>query len=302
MILSFILLQAIIFQFYGQTAKYLQEKGLSGLGVLYYSRYVIYPATTLLLFTWSQESFGYLLSHHHILYTFIGFVTLNSLFQYVYFVSRNMTRSLSFVGAVLNAIGLPLVVVASVFINHDIPSIYEVLGIALLIMAVFLKPSSSKKSVHVPQLNYSILIIIGISLVYLCLQSFKDPLYREFMMNMPDMWFAVALYLFCSSFIINTFFLFKKMSKVDMIKEGGAKMKLLAYGIPILLFLGSLPEAYSFANAPVYTIIAVGMVNFVITLFFDIYFRRVLWNFQTFLFSILVIGGVMLNILGSSLL
>lgn len=298
MVLLLILLQAIIFQFFGQIAKYLQEKGVSGLGVLYYSRYVIYPSAFALFYFWDQESVAYLFSQWHILGVFIGFLISSSLFQYLYFVSRHMVRSLSFVSAVLNAIGLPLLLFAGVLINHDIPTIYEIIGIIALAVAVFLKPSSEKKYDQISQFRYAIPVIIGISVFYLILQVIKDPLYREFMLHMPDIWFSVSLYLFCSALILNILFFFKKVSEGDVLIGQSPSLKKFAYAIPALLFIGSFPEAYSFANAPVYTIVAISMINFMMSLISDVYNKRVRFNSQTVVFALLVMSGVGLNIFG----
>lgn len=297
MIIFFLFTQAFIFQVYSQIAKSLQEKGLTGLSVLYYSKFTIYPSLVLLMFFWDKNSFQYLMSNKHILLVFIGFLISSSIFQYIYFVSRHMVKALSFVSVVLNAVGLPAIVITSFLINKDIPSVYEIFGILFLILALILKPSNGKTK-NVSQLRYSVITIVAISVVYLVLQTIKDPLYREFMMNIPNTIFAVALYLTCSSIIINIFFLFKKKPSEIKIIDGDNKTRFYAYLIPTLLFIGSIPEAYSFANVPAFTVVAVSMVNMIMSLTSDLKNKRIIFSTRTAIFIVFVLVGISLNIFG----
>lgn len=297
MIIFFLFTQAFIFQIYSQIAKSLQEKGLTGLSVLYYSKLTIYPSLILLMLSWDKHSFEYLMSNKHILFVFVGFLISSSIFQYVYFVSRHMVKALSFVSVVLNAIGLPAIVITSFLINKDVPSVYEIFGIFFLILALILKPSNGKTK-NVSQLRYSVITIVAISIIYLLLQTIKDPLYREFMMNIPNTLFAVALYLTCSSIIINVFFFFKKKPSDIKLIDVDNKTRLYTYLIPTLLFVGSIPEAYSFANVPAFTVVAVSMVNMIMSLTSDIKNKRIIFNLRTALFIVFVLGGVSLNIFG----
>lgn len=297
MIIFFLFTQAFIFQVYSQIAKSLQEKGLTGLSVLYYSKFTIYPSVIFLLLFWDKHSFQYLISNKHILLVFIGFLISSSIFQYVYFVSRHMVKALSFVSVVLNAVGLPAIVITSYLINKDIPSIYEIFGILFLILALTLKPSNGKTK-NVSQLRYSVITIIAISIIYLVLQTIKDPLYREFMMNTPNTLFAVALYLTCSAIIINIFFLFKKKQNEIKLIDVDNKTRIYIYLIPTLLFIGSIPEAYSFANVPAFTVVAVSMVNMIMSLISDLKNKRIIFNLRTSLFIVFVLAGVSLNVFG----
>lgn len=297
MIIFFLFAQAFIFQIYSQVAKSLQEKGLTGLSVLYYSKFTIYPSLLFLILFWDNNSFEYLMSNKHISLVFIGFLISSSIFQYVYFVSRHMVKALSFVSVVLNAVGLPAIVITSYLINKDVPSVYEIFGILFLILALILKPSNGKTK-NTSQLRYSILTIVAISIIYLVLQTIKDPLYREFMMHVPNTLFAVALYLTCSSIIINIFFLFKKKPSEAQIINVDSKTRFYIYLIPTLLFVGSIPEAYSFANVPAFTVVAVSMVNMIMSLASDLKNKRIIFSTRTVVFIVFVLAGVSLNIFG----
>lgn len=272
-------------------------KGLTGLSILYYSKFIIYPSLLLLILVWDKNSFDYLINNRHILFVFIGFLIASSIFQYVYLVSRHMVKALSFVSVVLNTVGLPAIVITSFLINRDIPSIYEIFGILFLVLALILKPSNGKTK-NVSQLRYSVITIVVISVIYLVLQTIKDPLYREFMMNIPNTLFAIALYLTCLSVIINIFFIFKKKPNEIKVIDTDKKTKIYIYLIPTLLFAGSIPEAYSFANVPAFTVVAISMVNMIMSLASDIKNKRIIFNTRTAMFILFVLVGVFLNVFG----
>ena len=298
MILFAVLLQTVIFQFYSQAVKRLREKGVSSLQILAYQRHAIYPSTVALVYFWNWDSFHYLLAHPHTVLVFLGFLISASIFGYMYFVSRHMTHSLTFVSAFLNAVGLPLLLVGGVLINHDTPTVYGIIGIILLVVATFLKPAKHDKEQTKGQFLYTVPVIIFISLCYLILQAIKDPLYRAFLMGTPNVWFGVTLYMVCLLLIINIFFLFKKLPAEQKLIEHTGQIEWNIIAIPTLWFLGSLPEGYSFANLPVYTLVAISMIGFLMSFTSDLYHHRIKLNAQTTLFALLVISGVVLNVIG----
>ena len=106
----------------------------------------------------------------------------------------------------------------------------------------------------------------------------------------------------CINFInierINIFFIFKKKPSEIKLVDRDNKTRLYTYLIPTLLFIGSIPEAYSFANVPAFTVVAVSMVNMIMSLTSDIKNKRLIFNLRTALFIVFVLVGVSLNVFG----
>ena len=295
MIIAATFLQAIIFQVYSQIAKRLREKGLSGLHVLYYQRLALYPSLVALVFFWNQGDVQYMINHWNVLAMFVGFILCQTLFQYIYFVSRHMARSLTFVDTILDAVALPLSLIGGFLINNNIPSAYQIIAIILLIFAVFIKPSSYDKEAGQRQSLYALSALMGIIISYMVLQFVKDPLYRQFLTNIPHLWFGVALFLVCATLLTNIFFLIRPLADADKAKRVGVQK--LAYAIPTLWFIASLPEGYSFARLPVYTIVAIGTVTLLMSLASDLYNNRVRFDIRTAVFSTLALSGIIITVL-----
>jgi len=294
MIIFAAFLQALIFQLFGQTAKRLGEKGVSVLEVMSYQRYALYPAVLLLLCFWDQTSVNYLLENRNVLFSFVGFIVLLCLFQYVYFSSLHITRSLALVSVIKNSISLPLLMVVGFFINGDVPMTLEYFSIIFLIGALFLQPK--RRDGEKSSLLHPLHVVVGIVLIFVLLQILKDPLYRYFMQHIPNIWFGLLLYLSSFTLLLNIFFWIKKPTfKSRSFSEHKSLLPLLI-AIPILWLIGSVPEGYSFSKIPVYSMIALGSITFLMSIGSDIYNKRIVLNTQAILFIAFVCSSILLNV------
>jgi len=294
MIIFSAFLQALVFQLFSQTAKRLGEKGVSVLEVMSYQRYALYPAVLLLIVFWDQASVNYLLENHTVLFSFVGFIVLLCLFQYVYFSSLHITRSLALVSVIKNSISLPLLMVVGFFINGDVPMTLEYLSIGFLIVALFLQPKRSDGETS--SLLHPLRIVIATVLVFVLLQILKDPLYRYFMQHIPNIWFGLLLYLSSFTLLLNVFFWIKKPTFKTRPFSEHKKLLPFLIAIPILWLIGSVPEGYSFSKLPVYSMIALGSITFLMSIGSDIYNKRIVLNMKAILFITFVCCSILLNV------
>lgn len=294
MIIFAAFLQAFIFQFLSQTAKRLKEKGVSNMEILYYQRYALWPALLALFFLWDKESADYLWRNHDILFSFVGFVVSLCVFEYVYYSSFHITKSLALVSVLKNAIGLPLLMVTSFLIAGDVPTALEIFSVGLLIFALFLQPkrSDGEKS----SLLYPLIVVAGILFAFILLQITKDPLYRNFMKHIPDIWFGLALYLSSAAFLLNVFFWFKKPAFSKRSQREHRDLLPFLIAVPILWLAGSIPEGFVFSRLPVYSMIALGSITFLMSIVSDLYHKRIIFDLKTASFITLVCSSILLNI------
>jgi len=297
-----IFLQSIFFQLYGQTSKRLREKGVSEFGVLRYFRHALYPSIIFLIVVWDQASFDYLLASDYTLFSFVGFLVLNFVCQYLFMLICHMTRSYAFLGVFFRVASFPLWLLGGWLINHDIPTLMQVIGVGILFVALLFKPSNHPSNVAGKQFRYALWMVATIVVFDLVLGFFKNPLYREYLTSMPNVWFAIALFLVAITLMYNLIF---------WIQDGFAKLRghykplpidtdirRHAWLIPLFWFLASIPEGYAFASVPIYVFASVGSISFLMNLASDLHHKRVILNARTMTFAGLTLAGIVVSILG----
>ena len=93
--------------------------------------------------------------------------------------------------------------------------------------------------------------------------------------------------------LINEQFL-KKIPKQDIVIW--TKHKYLAISVPIIWFIASIPEWYSLSSVPIYTMVAIASITFIIDVLSDIKNNRIKLCKRTISFIILVLASIVLSV------
>jgi hypothetical protein len=288
--------QSVIFIGYDLAAKKMREQGVDSLALIYSLRLSLFPALLVLLLAWDREAAVALLHNHTALLALFGFVASWLTFQLIYFRCLHVSHSLAVASVARNAVGLPLLMVAGALVNGDHPTVWGILAIALLMAASFLRPGRSK--LDPSQYIESARTVLGLSIAFVVIVTVKDPLYRLYLQNSHALILSLAIYMVMCAGALQVYFWFRPLHAHPSRATAGPALTvppLLMWAVPIIWVVGTIPEGIAFGNLPVYSMIAVGTVSWVITIATDIYFKRLAPTMRTAAFASLVVGSITLS-------
>jgi hypothetical protein len=294
--ISVALLQAQLFFIYDLVAKKLREQGCTTTQLVFVQGKAWPLATALFLLCLFFDHQGLTeLMAFRTLTTLGFFVLLSATFQYLYFRCQRMAHSLTVISVLRNAISFPLLLLTGFLINGDRPTSTSFLAVGLLIVAAFLRPSRGTQSKD--QILDKPFTIIGLCLAFVAFVTIKDPIYRAYLLLLhahPAVAISAYMALSCGWWRVSTL----KTSLPEAFQNPTSSIKLL-YLLPALWICATIPEALAFRALPVFNMVAVGSITWILTLFSDIYYKRLGLNFSTLVFSTLVLTSVILMSLQS---
>lgn len=291
-----VFLQASLFTLFQLNIRKLEEKGISARAIAGLHRWAIIPSLLLLALTYKKEYATLILSHPQALWWILGIGFFWGIGQFMGYIVLNSSSSLTFVYALGAFIELPIYLAIGILINHDLPNIFSLVAIALMILAVMIRPTqdtSNKRTL----LKYSVPIMIAIIIANIIGHALDGAFYRNLMVLLtPAIPFGIAIYTVMSTLVITIIYflpIFKPIAPEE--KETIKKYKWMAYSIPVLWFLGSLPEGYSFAHIPLFTLSVLASFGFLLKLASDLKNKRVASNMRTAIFVLCVITSIVLS-------
>ncbi len=288
------LARAVAYKYNSLTERYLQEAGASVLSTYALHRYTLIPAIIwAIIFVRPSDIAAILQTPHQLLYFGIIFVIWN-IQQYAHSFRVNSTSTVSALSNLYNVLTLPLLLIAGTFFNHDAPNGYSIAAIVVLVVAMLVKPAH-----HIlnNRARYSrpVPVLIG----FICLEALVDvvliALCRQLLKEIPPhVFIGVFDILVLISCALCVAFLAKRqpMDVKAMVK----KHPLRSISLPIIFFAGSVVEFYAQAALPIYIMISIGAITFVMDIFSDVYRKRIQINFQTISFVSLVFVGICLAV------
>ncbi len=261
--------------------------------IMYYERYAIIPATVLFFFTFRSEYIHFIFSTPIILFAFSFHLIFWVVQEYIGFFTIGSVSNLSFLNAFSSMVYLPVYLLIGIVINNDSPNIFILIALTLLGIAIFIKPSHHEENKR-KIFEHGIIFIIFITLFRTILDAINCSLNRLVLQNLDTVLFVVALYAFLSLLPANIYFLLKKIPEKE--KNIANKNKYLVYSVPVLWFLASIPEGYGFLHVPIYTMISIGSITFLIDIFSDLRNKRIKINNQTIIFITLVLVSMIFSV------
>jgi hypothetical protein len=296
-IILVVFLQSLLFAFFHLNIRKLQDKGVSVHAIAGLHRYSIIPAIVFFILTYKREYLTLFIKHPIVFLWLLGIALFWGLAQYIGYILLNSTSSLSFIHSLGVFTQIPILFTMSILINKDYPNIYIIIGSIILIVALIFKPSQHKENRHALFEN-GIFIVIILLLVNQIAHGFEGAFYKNILqlLTPKGVFFGTSVYILLASSAMNIIYylpIFKKTS--DGEKLIIKKCFWTAYLIPVVWFVASIPEGYSFANLPLFTLSALGAFGFLIKLISDIKNKRLMWNLHTALFTILIITSIVIT-------
>jgi drug/metabolite transporter (DMT)-like permease len=288
--------QAAIFQVYYLLAKSLQEKGHSTLSVLYYQRLAVIPGGLLVLATFRSEYISYLLGHPLVLAAILFCSAVWVVHTYLRIYVIDATNSMSFFNAFSAVISLPLLLLAGVIINHDLPSGLMLIALVLLCIGLMLQPGVHEQNLQKKALAIGVVLAIALTLLGQGIDAVNAAAYRYFFEHFSAVVFGASLFIFLSAFVINVIFWVRPPEEYRTQKP---PLDWRGYALPVLFTIATLFEAYSITGISIYALVAIGSFTFLISAAGDLYSHRITFSFRTLLFIILISLGTAFAALGA---
>ena len=219
--------------------------------------------------------------------------------QFIGYIVLDSASSLSFVYIMGAFLGIPVSLAMGILVNHDYPNLSILIALGLLIVALIIKPTQhieNKRNL----LKYSVMVVVALVLASTIGHAFDGAFYKNvlYLLNPATMWFGISIYILVTSLTLNIIYLlpaFKKPSSEE--KTIIRKYFWVAYLIPLIWFIASLPEGYGFAHLPLFTLSALGAFSFLIKMISDLKNKRLAWNMHTAIFTLVVISSIVFSTL-----
>jgi hypothetical protein len=299
LIIFIVFIQSALFALFHLHIRKLEEKGVSPHSIAGLQRYALIPALILFFVTYKKEYLVFLLEHPISFWLIGGIAFFWGVGQYVGYIVLNSASSLSMVNTINSFLEIPIMLAMSILINQDYPNFFILIALGLLALAIIIKPTQHKDNKR-PLLKYSLFIIIALMLASQIGHAFDGAFYKNLLhlLRPQTILFAISIYILTSSLALNIIYLlpvFKKPTIEE--KQIIKKYSIVAYTIPIIWFIASLPEGYSFSNLPLFTLSALGAFSFLIKMVSDLKNKRLVWSVHTALFATLMIASIVFSTL-----
>jgi drug/metabolite transporter (DMT)-like permease len=285
-------LMAGLFQVYYLVTKRLQETGMPNLTVLHYQRLAVIPGALLMLVTFRKEHVTFLFEHPLVL----GAIVFSSLVWIIHTYIRiyivQAVSSMAFLNAFSAIISIPLLLGAGVVMNHDLPNMWMIIALCLLLLALLLRPSSHVENSRKMSFAIGILAAILLTAFGQSIDAVNMGAYRYFFQHIEFTFFGSGLFIFLSAFVINIFFLFVRHEGQPLHTH---PYRWLPYSLPILFAVATFFEGFAVSSISIYALAAIGAFTFLLDTGSDLYHRRIRFSARTALFIALVIASSVLS-------
>lgn len=285
-----VFLQTLLFAFFHQNSRKLVDKGVLPHTIGDLQKWSIVPAIALFALTYKPEYLHMVLENKAILLLILGIASFWTVGQYSGYFMINSTSSLSFLDALTGIFNLPILAVMGILINKDMPNAFAFGALALLMIALLIKPKQNKENKR-NLFNYGFWIVFGIIILNIVAHGFDGTLYRKMLGSIsPAIPFGISIYILTASIMLNILYFFKKVSPEQ--KALTREHKWLAMSVPAIWFAASLPEGYSFSQIPIFTLTCLGSFSFLVNVVSDLRNKRITFNYQTAIFVVLVVASI----------
>jgi hypothetical protein len=288
------LLRAVGFKMVMLTQRLLQEKGASEIDTYAIYRYALIPAVAWSLVFVREEDINFIFHTPKLLIIFGALIVLWNLQALIISFVINSTSSMVLFTTIFSMLNLPLYLGFGTFFNGDIPNIFNIAAILILLVAFLINPAHHHENLR-PRLSKPLYVIALLILAKVSCDTVLDGITREGLQQVhPTVFlgvFGVTTLSVCA--IISRFYVRQRFREAEIMKE----KQWLALSIPMIWFAASIPEIFALAALPIYTVISIGAVTFGMDTFSDFVHKRIRLNLQTGSFITLVLAGTILAVL-----
>ncbi len=284
----FALTQSLGFQIQAFSERRIQEYGASPIRTFALQKYALIPALI-----WSiifvRISDIFMVLHTPILLGYFILIALSwNIQSFLFSYLLNTISSMSSTATLWYLLYLPLLLAVGTFFNHDMPGLYSFLGIGILLLAFIIQPTQHEKNIRA-RFSLPIISIIGFGFITALMNAVNGGMTRQALsMIRPEVFLGIFSILTMALCALWTSFVPHSASDTAIFK----KRWLLAASVPLLWFLASIPETYSYAKLPIYTVVSIGAITFLLNTISDLYRNRIKFDFRTVIFIVLVLVGM----------
>jgi hypothetical protein len=285
---ALVFVMGVSFKGYVLTERYLQERGVRPIRTFALQRYALIPGLI-----WSAI---FIRGHDldHIIHTphLVAYILLVALgWNVQQFLSSYLVNTVSSMSAfttLQNLLLFPFTLLVGTFFNHDIPNVYSLAAVAVLMVAFAVQPAQHVDNVRA-RFAVPLKVIVGLILAQTAIDAFDQGLYRQLLKELSP---AVVLGVFSVVTLTVT------TAWTSLIPKRQAETEILrrqwhrSTALPAFWFLGSIPEAYAIAILPIYTSLSISAITFLMDAGSDLIHHRIHLNLRTTAFLLLVLTGI----------
>ena len=294
-------LTAIGFKTNVLTVRFLQEKGAAKLDTYFIYRYALIPSIVWnLIFVVHSPDLKLIFHTPELLMIFGTIIVFWNFQAYLRAEATNSTNSMVLYSTIYNILVFPLFLAFGILFNHDTPNILNLSAIAVLLLAVFIKPTPHKKNLR-PHLSRPIRSLVMLIFLTAVCDTILQGVARTALKQVHPVVFlgVFSLPTLSVCWIISKFYNHNPISTVGL--KGAPAMQqrqwLAVSLIPMMWFAASIPEAFSLAAIPIYVFISINAVTFLMDTSSDVMHKRIRLNLQTLSFIAMVLIGISLSVL-----
>jgi hypothetical protein len=281
------------------TQRVLQEKGAAQIDTYTIYRYAVIPSAIWCLIFVRKPDIAFVLHSPKLLIYFGVIIVLWNLQALLMSLVINSTSSMTLFTTIFNMMLLPLFLAFGTFFNHDKPSLFSIVSIAILLVALLIKPTPHRENLR---LSYSKPLYVILLLVFTkaCCDTVLQGVGRAALQQIHPVvflgLFSLPTLAVCA--LISQFYIRPRTKEASnetaVIKD---KRWLAVLLMPMTWFAASIPEAFALAAIPIYTFIAINVVTFGMDTTSDLLHKRIRLSPQTVSFLALVVAGISLSVL-----
>jgi hypothetical protein len=277
------------------TQRYLQEKGASPIDTYTIYRYALIPSLVWSLIFVRQSDIAMVLQSPKLLVIFGVIIVLWNLQELLIVFVINSTSSMVLFTTYYNMMLLPLFLGFGTLFNHDKPGLLSIVSIAILFVALLIKPTPHQENVR-PHLSKPLMAILLILLAKAGCDTVLQGVAREALKQIhPAVFlglFSVPALTVCA--LVSKFYILRRTPETVIMQD---KQWLAVALVPVTWFVASIPESFSLAAIPIYTFISINVVTFAMDTASDVVHKRIRLTPQTVGFVALVVAGIALSVI-----
>jgi hypothetical protein len=288
-------LTAVGFKTNNLTIRWLQEKGASTADTFAIYKYALIPAVLWGLIFVRRSDLTLIFHSTELLAILATIVVLWNLQAYLMALVINSTSSMLLFSTIFNVLLLPMFLIFGVLFNHDRPNIFTLVSIAVLLVALLIRPAPHKQNLR-PQLSRPLAVILILVFLKAACDTVLQGFGREALKQIdPEVFLAVfSVPTLAVCWVLSNFYKAKPGKGSEIMQQ---RQWLAITLVPLTWFMASIPETFSLAAIPIYTFISINVITFVMDTVSDVLHKRIHLSFQTVSFIGLVILGISLSVL-----
>lgn len=200
----------------------------------------------------------------------------------------NATEAISFLALVEKLIYLPMLLAVGIVMNGDSPNAWSLISLALLGLALWIQSSHHTRH-RATIFRYSVLATLGAIVLRTAIDAVNNGMSREVAQALPVPVFIGLFTVLTLGITAGLYYCVpRKIAACRIPKE----KRWMAFLIPAVWFAATIPESYALSALPIYTLVSLGALGFLVDVASDLRNKRIPWNGHTAAFTACTLAGL----------